>query len=184
MEIRMVSSNPEKIKETEEILKGSKINLIPVNFKIEELQTDDVNRLIRDKILIAFKKIGKPVFVEHTGLYIDYLNGFPGGLTQIFWDTLKEDKFAKIVGGFPDTKLTAKTRIAFCDGKQLYFFEGEVRGTVPKTPRGPRAFQWDCVFIPDGENETFAEMGSTRKNLISMRKNAFDEFKKYIDSIK
>jgi XTP/dITP diphosphohydrolase len=27
----------------------------------------------------------------------------------------------------------------------------------------------DCIFIPDGESETFAEMGD-RKNEISMRK--------------
>ncbi|HHF8283696.1 TPA: non-canonical purine NTP pyrophosphatase, partial [Klebsiella pneumoniae] len=40
-------------------------------------------------------------------------------------------------------------------------------------------FQWDCIFIPDGESETFAEMGD-RKNEISMRKKAFDKFKEYL----
>lgn len=44
---------------------------------------------------------------------------------------------------------------------------------------GPRDFQWDCIFIPDGESETFAEMGD-RKNEISMRKKAFDKFKEYL----
>ncbi|HIE1052061.1 TPA: non-canonical purine NTP pyrophosphatase, partial [Escherichia coli] len=46
-------------------------------------------------------------------------------------------------------------------------------------PKGPRDFQWDCIFIPDGESETFAEMGD-RKNEISMRKKAFDKFKEYL----
>ncbi|MGC6580637.1 non-canonical purine NTP pyrophosphatase [Escherichia coli] len=33
--------------------------------------------------------------------------------------------------------------------------------------------------MPDGESETFAEMGD-RENEISMRKKAFDKFKEYL----
>ena len=46
-------------------------------------------------------------------------------------------------------------------------------------PRGNREFQWDCVFIPKGYEETFAEMGK-KKNEISMRKLAFDSFREFL----
>lgn len=179
MEIRFVSGNPFKIKETQEIMKGSGIDIIPFDEKIEELQTLDVKNLVKDKLMKAFGIIGRPLFVEHTGLYIKYLNDFPAGLTQIFWDSLKADKFAELVGNLPDTTTLAKTTIGYCDGKQVHFFEGEVSGSIVNTPRGDRSFQWDCVFLPEGKINTFAEMGSA-KNDISMRKKALEELRNYL----
>jgi XTP/dITP diphosphohydrolase len=69
--------------------------------------------------------------------------------------------------------VTAKTWIGYCDGRRIYQFEGEIRGRIASQPRGDRSFQWDCVFVPDGYEETFAEMGE-RKNQISMRRIALD----------
>lgn len=180
MEIRLATNNQFKIDETIEILKGTKIKIVPLKMKIEELQTLDVNRLVRDKLLKAFSRIGRPLVVEHTGLYIEYMNGFPGGLTQIYWDSLEADKFTELIGNLKNSKAIAKTTIGFCDGKKIHFFEGEVKGEITKAPLGNRDFQWDCVFIPEGESETFAEMGN-RKNQISMRKLAIEKFKAHIN---
>jgi XTP/dITP diphosphohydrolase len=172
-EIRFLSNNEYKIDEFRKILKNYGIKVIPINLKIKELQTLDMTEIVKDKLLKAFQIIGKPVIVEQTGLYIDFLNGFPGGLTQIFWDKLQADKFASMINNFPVISLTAKTVIGYCDLIKLHFFEGEIKGNVPKVPTGDRHFQWDCVFIPDGYTETFAEMGS-KKNDISMRKIAIE----------
>lgn len=179
LEIRFLSGNQFKIEEASHILKNAGVSVVPVNVKVEELQTKDTSRLVKDKALKAFEKIGRPLFVEHTGLYIDYMNGLPGGLTQIFWDTLKADKFAQLFGKVKENTLVAKTVIGFLDGKQFYLFEGSVNGSVPPEPRGNRDFQWDCVFVPDGESETFAEM-KERKNEISMRRKALDEFATFL----
>lgn len=157
------------------ILKEAGVSVIPVNAKVEELQTEDTSRLVKDKALKAFEKIGRPLFVEHTGLYIDYMNGLPGGLTQIFWDTLQANKFTQLFGKDGKNALVAKTVIGFVDGKKFYLFEGSLKGHVPPEPKGNRDFQWDCVFVPEGEDETFAEMGP-KKNEISMRRKALDQF--------
>lgn len=100
-------------------------------------------------------------------------------MTQIFWDSFKADKFAELIGSLPDTTVLAKTIIGYCDGKQIYYFEGEVSGNIVNTPKGSRDFQWDCVFLPSGESQTFAEMGSA-KNDISMRKQALENLKKFL----
>ena len=89
MKIRFASINQQKIREVREILEPSGIEVKPFPIRIEELRTEDLYQLVSDKLLVAFKMIGKPVFVEHTGLFINSLNGFPGGLTQIFWDRLQ-----------------------------------------------------------------------------------------------
>jgi XTP/dITP diphosphohydrolase len=179
MKIRFVSKNEHKQTEVQEMLSEAGIEVVAVKDSINEIQTEDVNSLVRDKLLKAFDIVGRPVFVEHTGLYIETLNDFPGGLTQIFWDNLQADKFSSLLGSADNTKLTAKTVIGYCDSKNTHLFEGCISGRIAPEPRGSRAFQWDCIFVPEGDSETFSEMGS-RKNEISMRKIAFDKFKVFL----
>ncbi len=109
------------------------------------------------------------------------MNQFPGELTQIFWDNLEADKFSELFGKSSDTKVVAKTIIGYVDGKKIHLFEGEVLGQIASIPRGNRDFQWDCVFIPNGYDKTFSELGDL-KNEISMRKIALDKFSQFISA--
>lgn len=170
--LRFISGNKYKLAEAQAILAPLGLDIVAVPQKIEEIQTKDVAALVADKCVKAFKIVGRPLFVEHTGLFMDSLNGFPGGLTEVFWETLKADLFCQLFGG---SSLTAQTIIGYCDGRKVRQFQGEVRGTVPTSPRGDPGFQWDCAFVPHGHKETFAEMG-VRKNDISMRRIALDAF--------
>lgn len=179
MKIRFVSRNKFKIQEVQKLLAEIDVDVVPVRHSIEEIQTENIDKLVRNKLLSAFTIIGRPVLVEHTGLYIDSLNSLPGGLTQIFWDKLQADKFSSLFGRDETPTVLAKTIIGYCDTRKVYLFEGSVSGTIASEPRGSRDFQWDCVFVPDGESETFAEMGE-RKNDISMRRIAFDKFKDFL----
>lgn len=178
-----MSGNTHKITEVKRILAPFGVDLVPVSRKIEELQTEDVQSLVRDKLTKAFEAIGRPLLVEHTGLYLSGLNGLPAGLTQIFWDRLQADRFADLVAGLGDNKVIAKTVLGYCDGRGVHIFEGAIEGTVPRKPAGPTDFQWDCVFIPNGSTQTFAEMG-VAKDDISMRRKALDLFAAHLKSTK
>jgi XTP/dITP diphosphohydrolase len=178
-----MSGNGHKIAEVQRILAPIGVEVVPVSKKIEELQTEDVEKLVRDKLTKAFEAIGRPLFVEHTGLYLSGLNGLPAGLTEIFWNRLEADRFANLVAGLGDAKVTAKTILGYCDGHKIQLFEGAVEGTVPRAPSGPRDFQWDCVFVPNGSTQTFAEMGEAKDD-ISMRRKALDLFAAHLKSAK
>jgi len=178
-----MSGNENKIKEVRRILTPVGVDIVPVSRKIEELQTQDVDALVRDKLIKAFQEIGRPLFVEHTGLYLRGLNDLPAGLTQIFWDRLEAKRFADLVAALGDDKVVAKTVLGYCDGRKMHLFEGAIEGTVPRIPAGPDDFQWDCVFVPDGHTKTFAEMG-TGKDDISMRRLALDKFAAHLEAAK
>jgi XTP/dITP diphosphohydrolase len=178
MRLRFLSSNANKIAEATAILAPAGFELIAVQKKLDEIQSADVEILVRDKCIKAFRLIGRPVFVEHTGLFIEALNGFPGGLTQIFWDTLGAERVAGLFARGDDGRAIARTRIGYCDGRCVHQFEGEVSGMLASEPRGDPS-QWDCVFIPEGSDETFAEMGA-RKNEVSMRRKALDQFASFL----
>ena len=175
MDVRFVSANEHKIRETQEILGRLDVAIKPVALKIDELQTRDTSRLVRHKALEAFRQIGRPLFVEHTSLSLEYLNGLPDGLTRVFWETLEADRFAALFGQSHGGKATAQTHVCFIDGERFYDFFGEVTGRVAGKPRGDRRFDWDSVFIPDGYDRTFSELADT-KNEISMRRRALGDF--------
>ncbi|WP_312601139.1 non-canonical purine NTP pyrophosphatase [Pseudomonas luteola] len=180
MKIRFISSNTRKIEEVSHLLAKTRIEIVPYQIKIDELQTEDVCQLISDKLLKAFRLVGKPVFVEHTGLYIKSLNDFPAGLTQLFWDKLLAERFSSVIGGLEDPSAVAKTLIGYCDGRKKYFFEGAVLGRITEQPAGDSSFEWDCVFMPDGLDQTFAQL-EPRKHEYSMRRQALEKFVSFIE---
>jgi XTP/dITP diphosphohydrolase len=176
MKLRLLSSNQHKSDEIQSILAPAGITLVPVAGKIDELQTEDLEALVKAKALEAFKKLGHPLLVEHTGLYLESMNGLPGGLTQLFWDKLQADRFCELYGKPPNNRVEARTVIGYCDGQRIWPFPGRLRGRVVEAPRGSRDFAWDCVFQPDGFNETLAELKPETKSEISMRRQALDAF--------
>jgi XTP/dITP diphosphohydrolase len=181
LDVRFVSRNKHKIAEAKTILGAAGIEVVPYGIEIEEIQTSDTEKLVRDKLLKAYRKVARPVFVEHTGLHLTKLNGLPGGLTQVFWDALKEQQFSALFGN-GDSSAVAATTVAYCDGRNIKLFEGKISGHIVAEPLGPTDFQWDCVFLPDHCSQTFAEMGEYEKNKISMRRIALDALATHIRS--
>lgn len=183
IELRFLTRNVGKFRELSELIDSSKYQLLQDDTEINELQTEDMDALIRDKILKAFEKVRRPLIVDHTGLHFELFNGFPGGLTSVFYDKLKPEGIARLIGKSVNRKVIAVTLIGYCDGKKIHTFKGQIGGLVADVPKGHEGFQWDTIFIPDGYDKTFAELGNKKKNEISMRKRAFDEFANFLKSV-
>ncbi|MBI5151380.1 MAG: RdgB/HAM1 family non-canonical purine NTP pyrophosphatase [Candidatus Pacebacteria bacterium] len=61
-------------------------------------------------------------------------------------------------------------------------FFGEVVGKLAEEPRGSRGFGYDPIFIPNGYEKTFGELGNEVKNTISHRAKALGKMKKYLQN--
>ena len=77
--------------------------------------------------------------------------------------------------GFPDRGARAETLVAAFDG-ELNIFQGEMRGVIASAPRGNNGFGWDSIFIPLGQERTLGEMTAVEKDIVSMRRTAFERF--------
>ena len=58
MRVRFLSKNAHKIAEASTILKSVGVDLVPVHLPIDELQSDDVRAIVRNKTLRAFHLLG------------------------------------------------------------------------------------------------------------------------------
>lgn len=178
MNLYFHSTSQDKINEVKEILneRGIEIKATdPAHAKTEELQTEDLEKLVCHKLIAAFSTLGRPVLVEHTALYLAALGGLPGGLTQIFWKKLQAKGLLDLIAHATDRSASAKTMVGYCDGKKIWTFMGEVKGKIPEKPAGSGGFGWDSVFVPEGSTQTFAEMGA-EKSQYSTRQAALKKF--------
>lgn len=182
--IYFISANEHKIEEVKSFFASrsplKNFTVDTANIKIDEIQHKDMEEIVKEKAVTAYKKLRRPVFVEQTGLLIKRFGDLPGGLTQVFWDSLHAEKFAEFFVSRDATEVIAKTIIAYCDGRTIRCFEGKTEGTIVE-PKQAENFQWDCVFQPGGSQKTFAEMDLLEKNTFSMREKALKKFADYLE---
>lgn len=66
---------------------------------------------------------------------------------------------------------------------QTETFEGICEGRIGFEPRGTNGFGYDPLFVPDGFNQTFAELGEDVKNRLSHRARALSKLKERLKAI-
>ena len=73
--------------------------------------------------------------------------------------------------------------ILFIDGKE-HQFEGKVEGRIATEKHGTEGFGYDPIFIPEGYDKSFAELGEEIKNQISHRARAVKKLAEYLGRLK
>jgi len=134
---------------------------------------------------------GLPALADDSGLGVVALDGAPGiysarwaGASKDF--TLAMDKVKQELESrnIPQDRWQAYFICDLClclpDGT-VHHFEGRVDGMLTFPPRGDKGFGYDPIFVPEGENRTFAEMPPAEKHAMSHRARAFA---KLIDAVR
>ncbi|MDD5192636.1 MAG: RdgB/HAM1 family non-canonical purine NTP pyrophosphatase [Candidatus Nanoarchaeia archaeon] len=175
--IYFITSNENKVKEAEAILNKK---LERINLDVEEIQALEVEEVVKHKAKKAYQIIKNTVLVEDTGFYIEAWNNFPGALIKWMLRSLGNKGICKALQD-KNRKVTVKTCYCLYDGKKFHIFIGQLKGKMPKKPRGKTNFGWDPIFIPENSKKTFAEMSAEEKNKISMRKLALEKLRKFLE---
>ena len=175
-DVVVVTSSQNKLAEINQIL-GTNHHVSTLN--IPEIQSLDLDEDITAKAKAAYAKIKKPVLVEDISLEIKALKGLPGTFVKFFLSTLGTERTASLIKHQKsDTTVTAAC--AIYDGNQLKIFKGTVKGTLSKKNRGKNGFSFDKIFIPEGDEKTYAQLPSSIKNKISHRAHALKKVKKFL----
>jgi len=127
-----------------------------------------------------YKQINMPTIADDSGLEVDFLEGAPGVYSARFAGNNSNDKknnkkLRELLKNVPYEKRTARFRCAaaFVTKERQIIKNGKVDGHIILTPRGNSGFGYDPIFVPDGYEKTFAELGGDVKNKISHRAAAF-----------
>jgi XTP/dITP diphosphohydrolase len=191
MKLVFATHNANKAKEIQ--------SLLPENFQIltlsdincheeipETAETLEGNSLLKAKFVSDHFNLN--CFADDTGLEIEALNGRPGVYSARY---AGEEKSAEANMNLvlselekeSNRKAQFRTVITLILNDKTHIFEGIVRGEMSTKKRGSDGFGYDPIFIPEGQNKTFAEMTLAEKNQQSHRARAFEKMVTFLHSL-
>ena len=130
---------------------------------------------------------GYDCFADDSGLEVDVLDGAPGVYSARYSGGGSEENMTKLLHnltGKTERGAQFRTVIALLIGDDTHLFEGIVRGTIIEERRGEGGFGYDPIFVPEGYDKTFAELGSEVKNRISHRAQAVEKLADFLNETK
>ena len=179
----VATNNAHKLEEISAIL-GNEMELLSLkdihcNADIPET-ADTLEGNARQKAMYIHENYGMNCFADDTGLEVEVLNGAPGEFSARYAgdghdSEANMQKLLKELEGKENRKAQFRTAICLIMEGKEYLFEGIVKGHIIEEKRGGAGFGYDPIFVPEGYDQTFAELGNDVKNTISHRARAVEK---------
>ena len=185
MQLIVATRNAHKTREIEQIFgSASAVRDLTAHPEISEITESGMSfeENAKLKAIAVSRKLPGLVIADDSGLEVDALGGAPGVRSARYAgvNASNTERIAKLLSRVANTgtksdRRRARFRCVLAvarDGHVLATFEGVVDGKIAEGPRGSHGFGYDPIFIPDGFEETFAELPEQVKNNISHRAEA------------
>lgn len=182
MRILVASGNHHKFREISAILQVPHVRLfslkdLPNAPAVEETGTTfEANAVLKAATLARFARCW--TLADDSGLEVEHLGGEPGVWSARYAGLPTNDAAnnAKLLGrmaGVADRRARFRCAIALADpAGDARTVSGACPGHLLTAPRGTHGFGYDPLFVPDGYDQTFAELDAAIKNRISHRARA------------
>jgi XTP/dITP diphosphohydrolase len=128
------------------------------------------------------------VLADDSGVCVDELAGAPGVESAYFAGPQHDSaanlrKLVEVMRGVPDERRAAQfvcVLVLRGPGGVEAIFEGRCVGRLVHEPAGGAGFGYDPLFVPDGHDRTYAQLGDAVKNEISHRARAFAQLLRWL----
>lgn len=188
LQLVFATNNKHKLEEINQLLSNSfpvrSLNEVSIFDDLPEThETLEENAI--EKAMYVYNHYKFNCFADDTGLEIEALDGKPGvysaryaGLGCSYEDNV--NKIMKEMSLVNNRKGVFRTVIALVIDGRIKTFEGKIEGEITIEKKGNHGFGYDPVFKPLGYTQTFAEMNLEKKNRISHRARALENFVEYL----
>jgi XTP/dITP diphosphohydrolase len=175
--ICFATNNLNKIVEVQQLI-GNQIALVSleqIGCSIELPETKDtIPDNSAQKAEYVWENFGVACFADDSGLEVEALGGAPGVFSARYAGVPQNDManirlLLQNLTNQTNRKARFRTCITLVTKHGKWQFEGIVQGLITQELRGNNGFGYDPIFVPDGYEQTFAEMDIQQKNKISHR---------------
>lgn len=181
-QVVLASSNQGKVNELQELLKPYSLNIVPQSaFNIqsaEETGTTFVENAII-KARHAAKQTGLSAIADDSGLSVQALAGAPGVYSARYSaiNATDDENNQKLLAALKDVPTSQRQACFHCvlvymrhsDDPMPIICHGQWNGVISTELHGENGFGYDPLFIPDGYQQSSAELSPWQKNTISHR---------------
>lgn len=192
MKLVFATNNKHKLDEVRKITAPHGIEIVSLNDinchdEIPET-ADTLEGNALQKAQYIQEKFGLNCFADDTGLEVEALNNAPGVYSARYAGNGHDSaanmkKLLHEMEGKRNRNAQFRTVIALLIGDKSFCFEGIVKGTITSEQKGENGFGYDPVFIPEGYEQTFAELGDDVKNKISHRAKAVGQLGDFLTTL-
>lgn len=200
MKIVFATNNQHKLQEIRDIL-GSEFEIVSLKDIGCDVDIPETGNTLEEnamqKAQYVYDHYNLSCFADDTGLEVEALNGEPGVHSARYAEGTDHDseanmaKLLRNLEGKDNRKARFRTVIALiqkqdvcpcgCTSiKKVNRFEGIVDGSIATKKHGTAGFGYDPIFVPEGYDKSFAELGESIKNGISHRARAVAKLAEYL----
>lgn len=200
MKIVFATNNQHKLQEIRDIL-GSEFKIVSLKDIGCDVDIPETGNTLEEnamqKAQYVYDHYNLSCFADDTGLEVEALNGEPGVHSARYAEGTDHDseanmaKLLRNLEGKDNRKARFRTVIALiqkqdvcpcgCTSiKKVNRFEGIVDGSIATEKHGTAGFGYDPIFVPEGYDKSFAELGESIKNGISHRARAVAKLAEYL----
>jgi len=185
------TNNKHKLEEFRDLLSDLDIKILSLNDVggapevVEDGNSFEENSA--KKALETSNYIKMPTFADDSGIVVEALNGAPGIFSARYAGEDASDKknLEKLLFDMKDctnrnASFVCVISIAF-NGMIVASFKGEVKGVLTYKSTGDCGFGYDPIFIPNGYDKTFGELGDDIKSKISHRAKAVEQIIDFVE---
>ena len=190
MELVVATNNAGKLQEIQALLPAFQLlTLRDIGYTAaipEPYHTFEQNALTKASTIYDF--CDKMVMADDSGLCVEALHGAPGVISAHYAglpvnDPENVQKVLTELQHEASRKAYYIAVICLITEGGSYFFEGYCHGTIAHEPRGEGGFGYDPIFIPQGYDQTFAELPLPVKNTLSHRGIAVRKMVDFLSTI-
>jgi XTP/dITP diphosphohydrolase len=184
----VATNNAHKLEEISAIL-GDEMELLSlkdIGCEADIPETaDTLEGNARQKARYIYENYQLDCFADDTGLEVEALDGAPGVFSARYAGNGHDSeanmqKLLRELEGKQNRKAQFRTAICLIMGGEEYLFEGIVKGKIIEEKRGSAGFGYDPIFVPEGFDKTFAELGNEVKNTVSHRALAVEKLCRFL----
>ncbi|MBU0974341.1 RdgB/HAM1 family non-canonical purine NTP pyrophosphatase [Patescibacteria group bacterium] len=195
MKILFASQNKGKQNEAKELFKTLDVELVfPSDFP--ELKDFDAKETGKTFIANAILKariyssiVNLPCIADDSGIIIDGMDGLPGIHSNRWFNGTSDERNFEVLKRLKNKQLPEErsarylTAVCYYDPKSKEYetFEEIQAGFIGKEIIGSAGFDYDRIFIPEGYEKTFAQLGDRLKNQMSHRARAYKKIRSLIE---
>jgi non-canonical purine NTP pyrophosphatase (RdgB/HAM1 family) len=147
---------------------------------LEEIQSLDLQEVLRHKVYQAYTVVQRPVLVEDVSLEFTALGKLPGTFIRWFLDELSPEGLCRLLDGKERTAI-ARSMFGYFDGTEEQYFEGSLKGVIAEKPIGKDGYGWDNIFIPEGYEKTRAELNKEDYQTTYLKIRPIQELKTFLE---
>ena len=181
MKLNVATHNVHKLREIGEIL--PEYDIVPDDPDVEETAPDFAGNALIKVRAIAARHPGEWSMADDSGLEVRALGGAPGVRSARYAGEpantpANNALLMKNLEGVEDrtARFTCTMALVDPEGRE-HVVTGHCPGRIAHAPSGTAGFGYDPLFIPEGYDASFADLGEDAKNKISHRGRALAQVK-------